>query len=119
MNGRNVSMQSLRNLALVGATALALAPAAARGADMPAPIFKAPVVEDYGAWYLRGDIGITNQRVKKLDSPAFTPTVDVLQKGFESAGLFGIGVGYQYNSWLRFDATAEYRANATFHGFDA
>ena len=53
-------MQSLRNLALAGATALALAPATARGADlpMPPPMFRAPVVEDYGAWYLRGDIGI-------------------------------------------------------------
>jgi opacity protein-like surface antigen len=112
-------MQSLRNLALAGATVLALAPAAARGADMPAPIFKAPPVEDYGGWYLRGDIGITNQQVKKLDSPAFTPTVTVLEKGFESAGLFGLGVGYQYNNWLRFDATGEYRANSTFHGLDS
>jgi opacity protein-like surface antigen len=112
-------MQSLRNLALAGATALALAPAAARGADMPVPppMFRAPV-EDYGAWYLRGDIGITNQQVKKLDSPAFTPTVNVIEKGFESAGLFGLGVGYQYNSWLRFEATGEYRANSTFHGLD-
>lgn len=113
-------MQSLRNLALAGAAALALAPAAARGADLPPPpVFKAPIVEEYGAWYLRGDIGITNQRVKKLDSPAFTSTVDVLEKGFETAGLFGIGIGYQYNSWLRFDATAEWRANSTFHGLDA
>ena len=111
-------MQSLRNLALAGAAALALVPAAARGADMPQPYFKAPVVEDYGGWYLRGDIGITNQRVKKLDSPAFTPTVDVLQKGFENGGLFGLGIGYQYNNWLRFDATGEYRSASTFHGFD-
>jgi opacity protein-like surface antigen len=113
-------MQSLRNLALAGATALALAPAAARGADLPVPppMFSAPIVEEYGAWYLRGDIGITNQQVKKLDSPAFTPAVTVLEKGFESAGLFGLGIGYQYNSWLRFDVTGEYRANATFHGLD-
>ncbi len=89
-------MQSLRNFALAGATALALVPAAARGADMPVPppMFREPV-EDYGAWYLRGDIGITNQRVKKLDSPAFDSTVTVLEKGFESAGLFGLGIGYQ------------------------
>jgi len=111
-------MQSLRNFALAGAIACALAPAAARGADLPAPIFKAPIVEDYGGWYLRGDIGITNQHVKKLDSPAFDSTVVVHQKVFESAGLFGLGIGYQYNSWLRFDATGEYRANSTFHGLD-
>jgi opacity protein-like surface antigen len=113
-------MQSLRNLALAGATALALAPAAARGADLPVPppMFRAPIVEEYGAWYLRGDIGITNQQVKKLDSPAFTPTVTVLEKGFESAGLFDVGVGYRFNNWLRFDVTGEYRANSTFHGLD-
>src|SRR5438046_6754209 len=111
-------MQSLRNLALAGATALALAPAVARGADMPVPPIYKPYIEDYGAWYLRGDIGITNQHVKKLDSPAFTPTVVVLEKGFESAGLFDIGIGYKFNNWLRVDATGEWRANSTFHGLD-
>jgi opacity protein-like surface antigen len=113
------TMHSLRNLALASATAFALAPAAVLGADMPAPVFKAPIVEDFGAWYLRGDIGITNQSVRKLDSPAFTPAVFVLEKGFDSAGLFGVGIGYQYNSWLRFDVTGEYRANANFNGFDS
>ncbi|HXM31722.1 MAG TPA: outer membrane protein [Xanthobacteraceae bacterium] len=113
-------MQSLRNLALAGATALALAPAMARGADLPVPppMFRAPIVEEYGAWYLRGDIGITNQSVHKLDSPAFNSTVTVLEKGFESAGLFGLGIGYRFNNWLRLDATGEYRANSTFHGLD-
>jgi opacity protein-like surface antigen len=113
-------MQSLRNLALAGATALALAPAMARGADLPVPppMFRAPIVEEYGAWYLRGDIGITNQQVKKLDSPAFNSTVTVLEKGFESAGLFDLGIGYRFNNWLRLDATGEYRANSTFHGLD-
>lgn len=107
-------MYSLRNLALASATAFALAPAAVLGADMPVP---API-EEFGAWYLRGDIGITNQQVHKLDSPAFTPAVTVLQKGFDSAGLFGLGFGYQYNSWFQFDVTGEYRANANFNGMD-
>jgi len=44
-------MQSLRNLALAGATALALAPAAARGADlpMPPPMFRAPIARKKAA----------------------------------------------------------------------
>jgi opacity protein-like surface antigen len=112
-------MQSLRNLALAGATALALAPATVRGADLPPPPVFQPVVEEYGGWYLRGDIGITNQRVHKLDSPApgFNTTTMLVQ-GFDSAGLFGAGIGYQYNSWLRFDVTGEYRAGAHFSALD-
>jgi opacity protein-like surface antigen len=114
-------MQSLRNLALAGATALALVPAAARGADLPVPppMFRAPIVEDYGAWYLRGDIGITNQHLKKLDSPApgFNTTTTLVQ-GFDSAGLFGLGVGYKFNSWFRADVTGEYRAGAHFSALD-
>ncbi len=102
-------MQSLRNLALAGAAALALVPAAARGADLPAPpMFRAPIIEEYGAWYLRGDIGITNQRVKRLDSPApGFDTTTMLVQGFDSAGLFGLGVGYKFNSWFRVDVTGD------------
>lgn len=51
-------MQSLRNFALAGFAALAFAPGAALAADMPIP---APVVEDFGGWYLRGDIGVGSQ----------------------------------------------------------
>jgi opacity protein-like surface antigen len=110
-------MQSLRNLALAGAAALALMSAAARGADLPVPppMFKAPIVEDYGAWYLRGDIGITNQHLGSIASPA--PGFDALStlvQGFDSAGLFGLGVGYKFNNWLRADVTGEYRAAAHF-----
>jgi opacity protein-like surface antigen len=110
-------MQSLRNLALAGAAALALMSAAARGADLPVPppMFAAPVVQDFGAWYLRGDIGITNQHLGSIASPA--PGFDALStlvQGFDSAGLFGLGVGYQFNSWFRADVTGEYRAGAHF-----
>jgi len=113
-------MQSLRNLALAGAAALILAPAVALGADMPVPppLFKAPIVEEFGAWYLRGDIGMTNQNVGHLWNVLFDSTVVVHQKEFSSSPLFGIGLGYKMNNWLRFDGTAEYRGAATFFGFD-
>ncbi len=109
-------MSYLRNLAFAGAVAFAIAPTLAKAADMPLP--PAPVVEDFGGWYLRGDIGITNQSVKRLDSPAFDATVQVLQKGFDSSGSFGLGAGYQFNGWLRTDVTGEYRARAGFKGLD-
>ncbi|HWK87893.1 MAG TPA: outer membrane beta-barrel protein [Xanthobacteraceae bacterium] len=109
-------MAYLRNLAFAGAVALAISPTASMAADMPLAPLPAPV--EYGGWYLRGDIGITNQSVKRLDSPAFTPDVAVLQKSFDSAGLFGVGAGYQFNSWLRSDVTGEYRSKANFSGLD-
>jgi opacity protein-like surface antigen len=37
---------------------------------------------------------------------------------FASAGLFGLGVGYNVNNWLRFDVTGEYRGKAAFFGLD-
>lgn len=45
---------------------------AAFAADMPiaAPPY-APIVEDFGGWYLRGDVGLSNQRVRRLDTPAY------------------------------------------------
>jgi opacity protein-like surface antigen len=35
---------------------------------------------------------------------------------FDSAPLFSLGGGYQFNNWLRVDVTGEYRGNAHFHG---
>jgi opacity protein-like surface antigen len=60
---------------------------------------------------------MTNQSIKKLQSNdpnqvLFTPQ----GMAFDSSMLFGLGVGYQYNSWLRFDVTGQYRGRATFHG---
>ncbi len=110
-------MSYLRKLAFAGAAALALAPTLAKAADMPMPPAPEPIVE-FGGWYLRGDIGMSNQYVKRLDSPAFTPDVTVLAKGFDSAPTFGVGIGYQFNSWLRVDLTTEYRGGSTFRGMD-
>jgi opacity protein-like surface antigen len=81
-----------------------------------APGCAVPVAE-YSGWYLRGDIGMSNQSVSSLNnvvSPGTTVTTPFLT--FDSAPIFDIGIGYQLNNWLRFDATAEYRANAHFHG---
>jgi opacity protein-like surface antigen len=113
-------MGSLRSLALAGAAALASVPAL--GADLPPLIQKAPVpVEEFaGGWYLRGDIGISSQYVRSLYNILYETAGSVtnLSKGFDSAGIFGLGLGYQFNSWLRFDFTGEYRAGSTFRGLD-
>ena len=39
-------------------------------------------------------------------------------KNFESGMLFGVGAGYKWNNWFRFDVTGEYRGETGFHGFD-
>jgi opacity protein-like surface antigen len=113
-------MGNLRVLALAGAAVIASLPAA-HAADLPPIIAKAmPVVDDFGGWYLRGDIGMSNQRVKNLDNVLYSTadSVTSVSKGFDSAPIFGVGLGYQFNSWLRFDVTGEYRGKASFRGMD-
>jgi opacity protein-like surface antigen len=113
-------MGNTRLLAAAAAVVL-LAMPAARAADlpplMPPPMYHQAPVAEYSGWYLRGDIGMTNQSVGSLDnvvSPGTTVSTKFLT--FDSAPFFGVGLGYQLNNWLRFDVTGEYRANAHFHG---
>jgi opacity protein-like surface antigen len=61
-------MRSVRFLVAAGAASLLSS--AAFAADMPiAPppqYYAPPPVADFGGWYLRGDIGFSNQRVKNI-----------------------------------------------------
>jgi opacity protein-like surface antigen len=91
-------------------------------ADMPIAPYAPPPLEDFGGWYLRGDIGFSNQRVNHLDTPGYhdpgitvPPTIGL---GFDAAGIFGVGGGYRFNNWFRADLTGEYRGNANLHGLD-
>jgi len=74
---------------------------------------------DFSGWYLRGYVGMTNQSVK---SAGYSPNpfpADVITTpfmNFDSSPLFGGGIGYQFNNWLRVDATGELRGSAHFHG---
>ncbi|KIZ44740.1 MULTISPECIES: outer membrane beta-barrel protein [Rhodopseudomonas] len=113
-------MRSVKFLMAAGAASMMSTVALA--ADMPsiAPppqmMYAPPPAEDFGGWYLRGDIGMTNQNVKFEDTnPLRSASQD---KGFDvsSATLFGLGVGYQFNSWFRADVTGQYRGNAAIHG---
>jgi opacity protein-like surface antigen len=115
-------MDSLK-LALAGAV-LAGTAAAASAADLrgpmpmglpPAPIV-APIAEVSG-WYLRGDIGVGVVDSKKPTYSDNQPGIVFHgpQYGAQLSG--GIGVGYQFNSWLRFDVTGEYRGGAGGRGF--
>jgi opacity protein-like surface antigen len=108
-------------LAFAGAATALLATTAANAADFPAPppqMVRVPV--ETTGWYLRGDIGMTNQQVKTLDNALFPTTANLVihDKNFEAGMMFGVGVGYKWNSWFRFDVTGEWRGETGFHGFD-
>lgn len=85
----------------------------------PPPVYlPPPVVQEVGpSWYLRGDIGFTNQSVRNLTNVQdVNNIVRDIGEGFDSSGLYGIGVGYYFNDWMRFDVTGEYRSRANFKG---
>ena len=112
---------------LVAAGAASLLSSAAFAADMPSimpapqPYYAPPPVQDFGGWYLRGDIGMTNTS-GKLFAPGYNDasTVSVQQVGHEFTGgtSYGLGVGYQFNTWFRADITGEYRSRVNFSGND-
>jgi len=108
---------------LIAAGAASLMSSAAFAADMaiaPPPAYAPPpVVEDFGGWYLRGDIGFSNQRVSRLDNALDANNTSSVQKlSFNTAGIFGLGAGYRFNNWFRADITGEWRGNSQFHGTD-
>jgi opacity protein-like surface antigen len=112
-------MGRVRMFALAGAAALMST--AALAADLPPPYMPPPVPVEATGWYLRGFIGMSNQRLKDISHPSFAtaPEFTWLDKGgFDSAPFFGVGVGYAWNNWLRVDLTGEYRGKAGFHALD-
>jgi opacity protein-like surface antigen len=104
-------------LPILAALAALMASPAARSADLALP---APIEPEMGSWYLRGDIGFTNQSVGSLFNSSYAgfDSVNNIDKSFDAAPLFGLGIGYTINHWLRVDVTGEYRGGANFHGFD-
>jgi opacity protein-like surface antigen len=116
-------MKPMRSVKLVvAAGAASLLSSGAFAADMaiaPAQVYAAPIHE-FGGWYLRGDIGFSNQRVERLNNVLDTvgSPKSVQHLSFNSAGIFGLGVGYQANNWFRADITGEYRGNSQFFGTD-
>jgi opacity protein-like surface antigen len=114
-------MRSLKILALAAAAMAALATSHARAADLPPLLPPPPPIADYGGWYLRGDLGFSKQRSSGIFHPQMNaPAVfEWLDSGrFDSAPIFGLGLGYRHNSWFRWDATAEFRAKAEFSALD-
>ncbi len=109
-------MSSFKKLAMASAAAV-LAITAANAADLPLAPAPIPVVQEFGGWYLRGDIGMTNQQVNSLTNVVAPGTwVGTKYLQFDSAPMYSLGGGIQFNNWLRVDVTGEYRGNSHFHG---
>ena len=112
-------MRSVKSFIAAGAATLLSSAAFAADMAIAPPPYAAPVVEDFGGWYLRGDIGFSNQRVDRLNNALdATVTSSVQTNNFNTAGIFGLGVGYRFNNWFRADVTGEYRGNSQFFGND-
>jgi opacity protein-like surface antigen len=112
---------------LFAATAASMLSTAASAADLPIaqpPAYAPPPAFDTSGWYLRGDIGFSNQSVRGLsiNDPALNagivPGSLSQTTAFDSAGIFDIGVGYRFNNWFRADVTGQYRGKANFKGMD-
>ncbi|KPH81632.1 MULTISPECIES: outer membrane protein [Bosea] len=122
-------MGSLKTFALAGA--LALGASAATAADLaypPPPPPEAPALRGTinSGFYLRGDVGVGSQSYDELDIKLNNGPV-IATQGVTSfttvkpdrsfAAFAGVGIGYQFNNYLRFDITGEYRG-ATANGRD-
>jgi len=108
---------------IVAAGAASLLSGAALAADLPMPPpYVPPPVQEFGGWYLRGDIGFSNQSIKDRHYARYDTDLvpGSLQQSthFDKAGIYGVGAGYQFNSWLRMDVTGEYRAKSNYNGRD-
>ena len=112
-------MRSVKSFIAAGAAIFLSSAAFAADMAIAPPPYAAPVVEDFGGWYLRGDIGFSNQRVDRLNNALdANVTSSVQTNNFNTAGIFGLGVGYRFNNWFRADVTGEYRGNSQFFGKD-
>jgi opacity protein-like surface antigen len=95
-------------------------PGLAHAADLlppPPPPLPPPPVDVGGGWYLRGDVGVGILDLRKtvvedVSTPPIPYNYSAIQDHVGDQVFVGVGVGYQFNPWLRFDLTGEYRTKA-------
>jgi opacity protein-like surface antigen len=105
-------MVSRFTIPALAALAVLTASPAVHAADMPMP---PPAAEPCCSnWYLRGFVGVGINNLYNLD---YLPAPANVGNGFAfdqhsiaDTNFIGFGVGYEFNNWLRFDFTGEYRA---------
>jgi opacity protein-like surface antigen len=113
-------MVGVKTASLAAAATLLSTATFAADVALPPPVYQ-PIAVEASGWYLRGYIGMSNQFVSSISHPAFESAAQftlVDSGGFTSAPFVGAGIGYQWNNWLRFDTTVEYRGASDFHALD-
>ncbi|GAB6844826.1 opacity protein-like surface antigen [Methylorubrum rhodinum] len=125
MRRRTTLLAWARSLTLLAGVGV---PCLAQAADLlppPPPPPLPPMIEpvDFaGGWYLRGDAGWGDLELRKTEAIDVSkhPTAygyKAIQDKVGSQWFAGGGIGYQFNPWLRFDATGEYRFQTKWHLF--
>lgn len=121
MRRRSTLLAWARSLTLLAGVGM---PCLAQAADLlpppPPPPPMAEPVEFAGGWYLRGDAGWGDLELRKTEAidvskPPKAYDYVAYQDKVGSQFFVGGGVGYQFNPWLRFDVTGEYRFQAKWH----
>jgi opacity protein-like surface antigen len=96
----------------------ALPPAMPAPTVVPMPIIMPMAAEPESSWYLRGDVGVGSVSVGSVDylpNPLNNSSDFTIQSvALQDQAFFLIGAGYEFNSWMRFDVTAEYRTKDSF-----
>ncbi len=113
--------------AAVGIVVLAGPAVPARAADLGYGSIKdAPVPVAGRTWYLKGTVGVKNEDASSIwtsgggtEGPGYESGNFIVESiDIERKAIFGVGVGLEYNRWLRFDVTGEYRGNQRFKARD-
>jgi opacity protein-like surface antigen len=115
--GRSKPLALARIFTLAASVA---APGLVHAADLlppPPPPLPPPPVDVGGGWYLRGDVGVGILDLRKtvaddISTPPIPYKYGAIQDQVGDQAFVGVGVGYQFNPWLRFDVTGEYRTKA-------
>jgi opacity protein-like surface antigen len=108
---------------IIAAAAAVIVSTTAHAADMPLPaphiVYQQPCC-DTSRWYLRGDVGVGVQTFSSFDHGqtnsvfVWPASWAIVQQDIQDSAIFGMGIGYAWNNWLRFDVTGEYRTRAGF-----
>ncbi|MEH3124791.1 MULTISPECIES: outer membrane protein [Rhizobium/Agrobacterium group] len=113
---------------LIGVVAALMAGQHALAADVyqsapPAYIEPAPEIQvkEASGWYLRGDVGYSFNKFRggsfnRAVSASAMEDVSFTSTSQKDSVLFGAGVGYQINNYLRTDLTVDYLSKSKFRG---
>jgi opacity protein-like surface antigen len=85
----------------------------------PPPAFIPPPPPCCDNWYLRGyvGIGVNNEQIEYQQNPLNSSNFAFDHSSIDDSAIFGVGVGYNVNNWLRLEASGEYRSKSRVYAF--